>query len=824
MWQPFGSLGVGAIAGHAIPDDGRLWAAWLTNDVVYTACTRNALAVASLPWRLFRRRRAGSARAPVKSAERARLRAKASASAAIQTADELEELSDHPLLDLIAGPSETRAELGAKKDDAGPERLGGWQLWYMTAIMLDVFGGAYWRIVPGRLGLPAEIRLLPTMYLETLRDDHSRVRAYLYTPPLVEGKQQQIEIDASEMLAFRFPSIEDPWGGRQSPLRSAYSAAQLAMKYGDYQNAIFENRARIDGTFIPKEIISSEEADRAEQLWNQKFGRTGNGRVRVATQPGTFVPTQYSPQDLGELKIAQDALKRVCDAYGLPEALLSKEATYANMSASLHLHALSAVKPRVELLESEINRRLVPMYGDDLIFAADNPVPAEEAVKLQRTQIALQAGIITANEGRAALGFDRIEAEGADELPSDAADAASEVSDEGVESPEAGGAAGEPDVPSQPPMPQTPGQNAPPEAGAAQEPAKLMVDINQRVASGTLERSVAIRLAAMILQTTELDAKSFVGHPTKDVPSQITPVPEQPGVESLPGEKELTAAATAYLEQQRQGLEQLLAAFQGGPAAWPALGAGMPDVATAQAHVRSSTWWGPFGTWMGASSGWSPDQQGLAAAYLLGLFDREQGAAAEMLRDPENALAAQVAKNVADVFGVQAQKLRESMEAAALAAVRRARMLWSGVIAATTMRKVGASIQGLSAAEVSAKAKEIVDEVFADATLRAREIASEELFRTQSIAERASARVSYQIQKVIWVTAGDEKVCPVCGALDGHAEEIDEAFQTALGPMDTPPAHVNCRCRLWYVTISGRLLDVQQRGGEGGAPSSALIL
>jgi len=43
----------------------------------------------------------------------------------------------------------------------------------------------------------------------------------------------------------------------------------------------------------------------------------------------------------------------------------------------------------------------------------------------------------------------------------------------------------------------------------------------------------------------------------------------------------------------------------------------------------------------------------------------------------------------------------------------------------------------------------------------------------------------------VWQTSGDEKVCEICGPLDGKAEdEWDDP--------EGPPAHVNCRC--WMTT------------------------
>lgn len=46
-----------------------------------------------------------------------------------------------------------------------------------------------------------------------------------------------------------------------------------------------------------------------------------------------------------------------------------------------------------------------------------------------------------------------------------------------------------------------------------------------------------------------------------------------------------------------------------------------------------------------------------------------------------------------------------------------------------------------------------------------------------------------------WLTADDERVCPICGPLDEHPPiPLDGSYQTSIGTVDHPPAHPSCRC------------------------------
>lgn len=49
-----------------------------------------------------------------------------------------------------------------------------------------------------------------------------------------------------------------------------------------------------------------------------------------------------------------------------------------------------------------------------------------------------------------------------------------------------------------------------------------------------------------------------------------------------------------------------------------------------------------------------------------------------------------------------------------------------------------------------------------------------------------------------WITAEDERTCPICAELDGEKVGHNEAF--SIGEMH-PPAHVQCRCSLGYSAV-----------------------
>jgi SPP1 gp7 family putative phage head morphogenesis protein len=51
-----------------------------------------------------------------------------------------------------------------------------------------------------------------------------------------------------------------------------------------------------------------------------------------------------------------------------------------------------------------------------------------------------------------------------------------------------------------------------------------------------------------------------------------------------------------------------------------------------------------------------------------------------------------------------------------------------------------------------------------------------------------------------WIITDDDRLCPICEALDGQEVQLDEQFDLEGGEqVDAPPAHPNCRCTIGLV-------------------------
>lgn len=67
----------------------------------------------------------------------------------------------------------------------------------------------------------------------------------------------------------------------------------------------------------------------------------------------------------------------------------------------------------------------------------------------------------------------------------------------------------------------------------------------------------------------------------------------------------------------------------------------------------------------------------------------------------------------------------------------------------------------------------------------------------------------------VWVTAIDERVCPVCGPMDSKRVRFEEQFVTKSGHVLVPPVHPNCRCTIIPSNIFDQGIITRSARAEG---------
>jgi HK97 family phage portal protein len=358
------------------------------------ACTdKNANGVARVPLRLYATTGSGQGRPkcltrPVTKSAQARLR---STIAKAARADEIEEVIEHPLLDLMA-------EVNQDFDH-------NFFLQYLSRC-LDVVGAAYALPEFGRLRTPVFLWPLLAQYVQAVTDPSgSTVTEYRY--------QGQTYLP-DDLIRFRFVSLRNPYAGGYSPTQAAFAYVGLSDQYVSVQENLLSQGVRPSAIISPKDPnlpFGKEERRRIEAEANQRFSGGGSGHLWAVDGALDVHPLTFPPSDLAELQISDNAFLRVCNTFGVPISLFSQDTNLANLQAAHRAHAELAIEPRCVLIASALTKwtrtqgRKSGLGWDRLFWAFDNPVQEERELNAQVHDTYIRDGVLTIDEVRAELGY-----------------------------------------------------------------------------------------------------------------------------------------------------------------------------------------------------------------------------------------------------------------------------------------------------------------------------------------------------------------------------------------------------------------------------------
>ena len=181
---------------------------------------------------------------------------------------------------------------------------------------------------------------------------------------------------------------------------SAYFSVNILNQMDAYLQNIFASGGLFDGFLsIKNRIVSPDDKESIRKKFMQFFGKRKAGGLPVFDDDMTFQQVSANPREMPFIQGQKTAVKEICAAFGVPEAMITSEANYKQEQALIQ-HARSAVKPRCTRIESTVTQSLVMQYDENMFMMFDNPVPEDSEAKLKETETLLSRGAITPNEAR----------------------------------------------------------------------------------------------------------------------------------------------------------------------------------------------------------------------------------------------------------------------------------------------------------------------------------------------------------------------------------------------------------------------------------------
>jgi HK97 family phage portal protein len=150
-----------------------------------------------------------------------------------------------------------------------------------------------------------------------------------------------------------------------------------------------------------------------EHFRDRVQGEENAGGVPMMFGGAKWTPVDNNPRDMDFLNTQKEMAKLIAAAYGVPLPLIDNDAsTFNNMEQAKERFYTDTLIPMFRGFLNSFGNWLLPMFEEGLFFAINmDDIPALEASRgrlFDRMVKAKQAGIITVDEARAAIGYDEM--------------------------------------------------------------------------------------------------------------------------------------------------------------------------------------------------------------------------------------------------------------------------------------------------------------------------------------------------------------------------------------------------------------------------------
>lgn len=292
-------------------------------------------------------------------------------------------------------------------------------LWQATLADWLTDGNAYWGKVRSAGGRVTELWWLPASLVEPKYPDDGS--AYLSHYEYRPGGGTPIRVEPRDVVHFR--NGLDPANPRKgrSPLSSLLREIFTDDEAAAYTAALLRNMGG-PGVIISIDdgaALSQEEADRIKTDYEARFGGDNRGRVLVIGTKATVDLPGFSPQQMDLAQLRKMPESRIAAIYGAAAMVVGLEvglehSIYANYAEAREALYESNIIPTQRLFAADLDTQLLPDFGDparqEVVFDNANVrVLQPDMDKLyERLDRVVRGGILTPNEAREKMGWDKL--------------------------------------------------------------------------------------------------------------------------------------------------------------------------------------------------------------------------------------------------------------------------------------------------------------------------------------------------------------------------------------------------------------------------------
>jgi HK97 family phage portal protein len=304
------------------------------------------------------------------------------------TGDKHEEITDHPLLDLLDGVNEQMTGIEFKYTMMAHLELTGNFFCLLEGVNNDTTPPrALYPLNPGSVRVKINKSTFPY-----------KLSHYEYT---IDGTMYSFK--PYEVLHVKYPDPNDPFVGIGVPqtIPTWIDNDNYAM---EYNRKFFQNGASI-GLYIQTETNVEGNLDRIKTSFrNEQAGVQNAHKIPVLPKGAKLEHTGVTHKDMDFATLTDATRDRILAGFRVSKTILGtaeSDTNRATAETADYVFSKRTIKPKMLLVNSYLNEYLVGRYGDDLYLTFIDPTPEDKQFRTQEMAASVASmPIMTQNEAR----------------------------------------------------------------------------------------------------------------------------------------------------------------------------------------------------------------------------------------------------------------------------------------------------------------------------------------------------------------------------------------------------------------------------------------
>jgi len=311
-----------------------------------------------------------------------------------QKGDDIEEVTEHPVLDLLF-----KINSFTSKFDH----------FWLTQTYLELTGEAPWFI--DKKGKEIKnIFLLRPDKIKPIAGKSRMIEGYEYEI----GLGETVKLDNDEVIFLKNPNPAKPFRGIGT-LQMAAKIVDIDNFSEDWNKQFYQNSARPDAILtVDTDKLNDEQKDKLKKSLKESYEGTRNAhKTMVLFGNMTFEKSSFSAKDMDFLEQQRFSRDKILGIFRVPKAIVAQTegVNFASAKAAQYIFAKWTIKPKMERLIQQLNEFLLPLFSDteNMFLDYDSPVPEDDELKLKKYESGLRNNYLTINEVRNEEGLPEVE-------------------------------------------------------------------------------------------------------------------------------------------------------------------------------------------------------------------------------------------------------------------------------------------------------------------------------------------------------------------------------------------------------------------------------